>query len=357
MYTRTQTKTIYVGGVPVGGGHPVTVQSMTNTDTRNIAATISQIQALTDAGCEIVRVAIPDMAAAKALKDIKKAATIPVVADIHFDYRLALASIESGADKLRINPGNIGGEDRVRQVAEAANAAGIPIRVGVNGGSLEKDLFEKYGGVTPEALCESVLRHVRMLEHHSFYNMALAIKASDVPLTLAAHQLLCEQVNYPLHIGITEAGSIYRGTIKSAVGIGALLAMGVGDTIRVSLTGDPVEEVRAAKEILQTMGLRRFGPIIVSCPSCGRCEMDLAAMAQKVEAYCDTLDTPMTVAVMGCVVNGPGEAKEADFGIACGRGHGVIFQKGQIIEKVAEAQLAEALITKIAAFCPDTKMS
>ena len=353
MYTRTQTKTIYIGGVPVGGGHPITVQSMTNTDTRDVSATINQIQALVDAGCEIVRVAIPDMAAAKAFRDIKKAAPIPVVADIHFDYRLALAAIESGADKLRINPGNIaggsgaGGESRVRQVAEAAKKAGIPIRVGVNGGSLEKALLKKYGGVTPEALCESVINHVKMLEACSFYDIALAIKASDVPLTLAAHRLLCEQVNYPLHVGITEAGTPYRGTIKSAVGIGALLAMGIGDTVRVSLTGDPVEEVRVAKEILQTMGLRRFGTQLISCPTCGRCEVDLAAIAQKVEAFCDTLDAPITVAVMGCVVNGPGEAREADFGIAAGVGQGVVFQKGQIVKKVPDDQLADALIDLI----------
>lgn len=353
MYTRIQTKTIYVGGVPVGGGHPITIQSMTNTDTRDTVATINQIQALADAGCEIVRVAIPDMTAAEAFKVIKKAAPIPVVADVHFDYRLALAAIESGADKLRINPGNIGGEDRIRQVAEAAKAAGIPIRVGANGGSLEKALLEKYGGVTPEALCESVLRHVKMLEDNAFYDIALAIKASDVPLTLAAHRLLCKQLNYPLHVGITEAGTPYRGTIKSAAGIGALLAMGIGDTVRVSLTGDPVEEVRVAKEILQAMGLRRFGTQFVSCPTCGRCEVDLAAMAQRVEAFCDTIDAPITVAVMGCVVNGPGEAREADFGIAAGGrsangvGYGVVFQKGEIVEKVPADQLADALIDLI----------
>jgi len=353
MYTRTQTKTIYIGGIPVGGGHPITIQSMTNTDTRDTAVTIRQIQTLADAGCEIIRVAIPDMIAAKAFKNIKKAAPIPVVADIHFDYRLALAAIENGADKLRINPGNIGGEDRVRKVAEAAKAAGIPIRVGVNGGSLEKDLLKKYGGVTPEALCESVLNHVKMLESNAFYDIALAIKASNIPLTLAAHRLLCEKLNYPLHIGITEAGTPYRGTIKSAAGIGALLAMGIGDTIRVSLTGDPVEEIRVAKEILQAMGLRRFGPQFISCPTCGRCEVDLAAIAQKIESFCDTLDTPITVAVMGCVVNGPGEAREADFGLAAGgrssagHGHGAIFQKGQIVDKVPHDQLADALIQLI----------
>ena len=341
----------------MGGGHPVTVQSMTNTDTRNADATISQILALAEAGCEIVRVAVPDMEAAEAFRKIKKASPLPVVADIHFDYRLALASIKSGADKLRINPGNIGGEDRVKQVAEAAKAAGTPIRVGANGGSLEKEFIEKYGGVTPEALCESVLKHVTMLEACSFYDIALAIKCSNVPLTIAAHRLLCEKVNYPLHIGITEAGSISKGTIKSAAGIGALLAMGVGDTVRVSLTGDPVEEVRVAKEILQVFGLRQYGPQIISCPTCGRCEVDLVAIAEKVEKFCEGIKEPITVAVMGCVVNGPGEGREADFGIATGRKQGVIFQKGQIVEKLPEDQLAEALITKIAAFCPDTKIS
>ena len=368
MYTRTQTKTVYVGGVPVGGGHPVTVQSMTNTDTSDITATIDQIRALADAGCEIIRVAIPDMAAAWALLHIKKASPIPVVADVHFDYRLALAAIENGADGLRINPGNIaagkpcidsaesagniddiagadaGGNDRVRQIAEAANAAGIPIRVGVNGGSLEKEIYDKYGGITPEGLCESVIRHVKLLESYSFYNIALSVKASDIPLTLEAHRLLCKQSDYPLHIGITEAGTPYRGTIKSAAGIGALLAMGIGDTVRVSLTGNPVEEVRVAKEILQAFGLRRFGPQIISCPTCGRCQVDLVAITKKVEDFCNTLDKPITVAVMGCVVNGPGEAKEADFGIACGKGHGVIFKKGEIIEKAPEDQLADRLI-------------
>lgn len=369
MFTRTQTKTINVGGVPIGGGHPITIQSMTNTDTRDTAETIRQIHALADCGCEIVRVAVPDMEAAEALRHIKKASPIPVVADIHFDYRLALASIESGADKLRINPGNIGGEDRVRQVVQAAKAAGIPINIGVNGGSLEKNLLEKYGGVTPEALCESAIDHIKMLEAHSFYDIVLSIKASDILLTFEANRILCEKVNYPLHIGITEAGTVYRGTIKSAAGIGALLAMGIGDTVRVSLTGDPTEEVKVAKEILQAFGLRRFGTQIISCPTCGRCEVDLADIAQKVENFCDTLSVPITVAVMGCVVNGPGEAKNADFGIACGKagrsgasgrsgaGSGVIFQKGQIIEKVPADQLAEALITKIAAFCPDTKIS
>jgi len=344
MYTREQTKTIYVGGIPVGGGNPITIQSMTNTDTRDTEATIRQIHKLVKAGCEIIRVAVPDMVAAKAFAKIKKASPIPVVADIHFDYRLALASIDSGADKLRINPGNIGGEDRVRLVAEAAKAAKIPIRVGVNGGSLEKDILEKYGGITAEGLCESVLQHVAMLEANSFYDIALAIKTSNVPLTLAAHKLLCQKSNYPLHIGITEAGTPYRGTIKSAVGIGSLLAMGIGDTIRVSLTGDPVEEVKVAKEILQAFDLRRFGVQIISCPTCGRCEVDLETIAQKVERHCETLDKPITVAVMGCVVNGPGEAKEADFGLAAGKGSGVIFKKGEIVKKVAEEELADALI-------------
>jgi len=352
MYTREQTKVIYIGGVAVGGGNPIPIQSMTNTDTRNIEATVSQINRLTEAGCEIVRVAVPCMESAEAFKQIKKASAIPVVADVHFDYRLALAAIKSGADKLRINPGNIGGEDRVRQVAEAAKAAGIPIRVGANGGSLEKDLLNKYGGVTSKALCESVIRHVRMLEAESFYDIALAIKASDVPLSIAAHKLLSEQLDYPLHIGITEAGTVRRGTIKSAVGIGALLAMGIGDTVRVSLTGDPVEEITVAKEILQAMGLRRFGASVISCPTCGRCEVDLAAIAKRVEDYLDGCKLDISVAVMGCVVNGPGEAREADFGIAyCGHSPsnqpekmGVLFEKGRISGKVPEDQLADRLI-------------
>jgi len=334
-----------VGGVPVGGDNPITVESMTNTDTSNASETLKQINDLAAAGCEIIRVAVPDMAAAKSLKEIKKFATIPVVADIHFDYRLALASIESRADMIRINPGNIGGTERVRQVANAAKQAGIPIRIGVNGGSLEKEL----GDLTAEALCESTMRHVKMLEDESFYNIILAIKASNVPLTLEANQLLCQKSNYPLHIGITEAGTPYRGTIKSAAGIGALLAMGIGDTVRVSLTGDPVEEVRVAKEILQAMGLRRFGLELISCPTCGRCEADLIDMAQKVEEFCQQIDAKITVAVMGCVVNGPGEAKEADFGIACGRETGVIFEKGKIVEKLPNDRLLNALIARILA--------
>jgi len=347
MYTREQTKTIRIGNTPVGGGNPVTIESMTNTDTRNAAGTIRQIEALTEAGCEIVRVAVPDAAAAESFREIKKAAKIPVIADIHFDYRMALAAIEAGADMIRINPGNIAGENRVRQVADAAKAAGIPIRVGVNGGSLEKELFEKHGGLTAEALCESLAKHVAMLERCGFTDMLLTIKASDVPLTLAAHKILCEKYDYPLHIGITEAGTPYRGTIKSAVGIGALLAMGVGDTIRVSLTGDPVAEIRVCKEILQAMGLRRFGTNIVSCPTCGRCEVDLLEMAEKVEKFCDELGAEITVAVMGCVVNGPGEAREADFGIACGKGSGVVFRKGEIVERLPSEQLAEGLIAVI----------
>ena len=348
---RRETRTVYVGGIPVGGGHPITVQSMTNTDTRDVSATVGQISELVKAGCEIIRIAIPDMAAAKAFAEIRgevrKFSKIPLVADIHFDYRLALAAVESGADKLRINPGNIGGEERVRKVAEAAKSAGIPIRVGVNGGSVEKDLLEKYGGITPEGLCESVLRHIQMLEANNFSDIVLAIKTSDVPLTIAAHRLLSEQSDYPMHIGITEAGTPYRGTIKSAAGIGALLAMGIGDTVRVSLTGNPVEEVRVAKEILQAFGLRKFGAQVISCPTCGRCEVDLVAMTQEVEEYCEKITAPITVAVMGCVVNGPGESKEADFGIACGKGQGVIFQKGEIVEKVPESQLAKALIAKL----------
>lgn len=348
MTTRNQTKTVSVGGVPVGGGNPITIQSMTNTDTRNTAATIAQILQLEEAGCEIIRVAVLDMEAAAAIEAIKKAIHIPLVADVHFDYRLALASIQNGADKLRINPGNIGDAAKVRAVAAAAKTAGIPIRVGVNAGSLEKSLLQTYG-VTAEAVTESALRQIELLEDCGFYDMVIAVKASDVTLTLQAYRLLAEKTSYPLHVGITEAGTPYRGIIRSSVGVGAVLAMGLGDTVRVSLTGDPVEEVRCAKEILQSLKLRRFGVNFISCPTCGRTEIDLPKLAAKVEAFCDTLSQPITVAVMGCVVNGPGEAREADFGVAGGRGTGVIFRKGKVLRKVSEAELADALVAEILA--------
>ena len=357
MYTRNETKVINVGGVLIGGGNPIAVQSMANADSRNAAVVIEQVHRLAECGCEILRIAIPDNEAADVFRGIKKASPIPLIADIHFDYRLSVAAIKNGADMVRINPGNIGGADRVREVVSAAKSAGIPIRVGVNGGSLEKELYKKYGGITPQALCESVLNHINILEANSFYDIELSVKASDIPLTLETHKLICAQVNYPVHIGITEAGTVYSGTIKSAVGIGALLAMGVGDTVRVSLTADPSEEIKAAKEILKSFGLRQFGVNLISCPTCGRCDVDLFKMAHEVEDFCKTINTPMTVAVMGCEVNGPGEAAHADFGIACGKNSGVIFKKGKIVDKLPADQLASALITKIAAFCPETNIS
>lgn len=350
MTTRDKTRPVRAGDVWIGGGHPVTIQSMTNTDTRNIPATREQIKRLTEAGCEIVRVAVPDAEAADALREIKKAMTVPLVADIHFDYRLALTAIAHGVDKLRINPGNIGDASKVRQVAEAAKAAGIPIRIGVNGGSLEKDILQRDGGVTAHGLAESALRHIGMLENCGFYDIVISVKASEVPLLIEAHRLLAEQIEYPLHVGVTEAGMPSKGAIRSAVGIGAVLGMGLGDTIRVSLTGDPVEEVRCAKEILQAMKLRRFGVTVVSCPTCGRTEIDLISLAQQIESYCEDIETPLTVAVMGCVVNGPGEAREADVGIAGGRGVGILFRKGEIIKKLPESELAEALKNEIQQF-------
>lgn len=350
MRTRADTRTVTVGGVPIGGGHPVTVQSMTTTDTRDAAATIEQIKRLEDAGCEIVRVAVPDLIAAKALTQIKKAIRIPLIADIHFDYRLALAAVENGVDKLRLNPGNIGDENKVFQVAQAAKAAGVPMRIGVNSGSLEKDLLHKYGGVTAEGIVESALRHIGLLESCGFYDMIISVKASDVALMVKSYRLLAEKTDYPLHAGVTEAGTPYLGTIRSAVGLGAVLGMDLGDTVRVSLTGDPVEEVRVAKVILQSMKLRRFGVQVVSCPTCGRTEIDLISLAQKVEAYCENINLPLVVAVMGCAVNGPGEAREADFGIAGGRGTGVLFRKGEVIRKLPENELEDALIGEIRAY-------
>ena len=340
------TKKIFVGAVPVGGGAPVTVQSMTNTDTRDTAATVAQIDALTAAGCEIVRVAVPDSDAAAAIAQIKSGITIPLIADIHFDHSLALLAIQSGADKLRINPGNIGEGLRLQKVAEAAKAAEIPIRVGVNGGSLEKDIMARYG-LTGEGLAESALRNISMLEGYGFNNIVVSVKASNIPLMLEAHKILAARMPYPLHIGLTEAGTPYKGAIRSAAGIGALLAMGVGDTIRVSLSGDPTDEIRCAKEVLAAMGLRRFGPTVIACPTCGRTEIDLINLAAQVEERLETIEKPITVAVMGCVVNGPGEAREADVGIAGGRGVGVLFRKGEIVRKVAEDEMLEAVMDAV----------
>lgn len=344
---RKITRSVKVGNLLIGGGNNVVIQSMCNTDTRNVKETVAQIKRLEEAGCEMVRVAVPDMEAAKAIGEIKKEISIPLVADIHFDYRLALEAMEQGIDKVRINPGNIGSEEKIRAVVEKAKEKHIPIRIGVNSGSLEKDLLEKYGHVTPEALVESALKHVRILERYDFHDIVISIKASSVPFSIAAYSLLSQKVDYPLHVGITEAGTVWGGTVKSAVGIGSILAMGIGDTIRVSLTGDPVEEIKAAKEILKSLELRKFGVEFVSCPTCGRTQIDLVSIASQVEEKCRKINKNIKVAVMGCVVNGPGEAREADIGIAGGKGEGLIFKKGEIIKKVPENQLIDALIAEI----------
>jgi len=341
------TKEVQVGSVKIGGGNPVVIQSMCNTDTRDVASTVNQILELEEAGCELVRVAILDMEAADAIAEIKKQIHIPLVADIHFDYKLALRVMDLGIDKVRINPGNIGEESRIRQVVEKAKEKKIPIRIGVNSGSLEKDLVEKYGGVTPQGLVESALRHVQILEKYGFHDIVVSIEASDVVFSLEAYQLLSQAIDYPIHVGITEAGTVYGGTIKSAVGIGAILAAGIGDTIRVSLTGNPVEEIRAAKEILKSLGLRKFGIELISCPTCGRTQIDLISIANEVEKLCQGIDKNIKVAVMGCVVNGPGEAREADVGIAGGKGEGLLFKKGVIIQKLKEDELVSALMEEI----------
>jgi len=346
MVKRNETRVVHIGGVPVGGGHPIVIQSMTNTDTRDVAATVAQVHTLAAAGCEIVRVAVPDLEAAAAVKQIKKEISLPLVADIHFDYRLALESIKNGADKLRINPGNIGDGLRLQKVAEAAKAAEIPIRVGVNGGSLEKDIMARYG-LTPEGLAESALRNISMLEGYGFNNIVVSVKASNIPLMLEAHKILAARTPYPLHIGLTEAGTPYKGAIRSAAGIGALLAMGVGDTLRVSLSGDPADEIRCAKEILAAMGLRRFGPTVIACPTCGRTDIDVVGLAAQIEEKLEAIEKPITVAVMGCVVNGPGEAREADVGVAGGRGVGVLFRKGEVVRKVAEDEILEAMLEAV----------
>lgn len=341
------TKQIMVGGVSIGGGAPVTIQSMTNTRTDDVEATLHQIRTLAAAGCEIIRVAVPDMAAAKAVGKIKEGSPIPVVVDIHFDYKLALEAIAAGADKVRINPGNIGGADHVKAVAQACARRGVPIRIGVNGGSLEKPLLAKYGGVCPEAMVESAFGHIQLLNQFDFDDICVSLKSSSVPMTMKAYQLMSQASNYPLHIGVTEAGTVRMGTLKSAVGIGGLLALGIGDTMRVSLSADPVEEVYAAKEILKAAGVRREGAELVSCPTCGRTRIDLIALANEVEERLKTVDKPITVAVMGCVVNGPGEASAADCGIAGGVGEGLLFKKGQIVKKVPQEQLVEELFALI----------
>lgn len=347
MVERRNTRQVMVGLVPIGDSAPVVVQSMTNTDTRDVDATVGQIARLVEAGCEVVRVAVPDRDAVQALHEIKQQIKIPLVADIHFNYKLALGAIESGADKLRINPGNIGATERVEAVVRSAKEHGIPIRIGVNAGSIEKRLLQKYGGPTSEALVESALAHVAILERLHFEDIVLSLKASDVPLTLAAYRMISQRVNYPLHIGITEAGTLRSGTIRSAVGIGVLLASGIGDTIRVSLAGNPVEEIPVAYEILKALHLRERGPTIIACPTCGRTEIDLVSIANEVERRTAHLRTPLKIAVMGCVVNGPGEAREADIGIAGGKGVGLIFRHGKTVRKVRENEIVDALMEEI----------
>ena len=340
---RENTREVKIGNVVIGGKNPITIQSMTNTKTEDVEATVEQILKLEDAGCEIIRCAVPTMEAAKALKEIKERIHIPLVADIHFDYRLAIAAIENGADKIRINPGNIGGEDRLRAVVEKAKEYNVPIRVGVNSGSLEKELVEKYNGVTAEGIVESALDKVHMIEKMGYENIVVSIKSSDVLMCVKAHEMIAEVCPYPLHVGITEAGTLYRGNIKSSVGLGIILYEGMGNTIRVSLTGDPVEEVKTAKLVLKTLGFRKGGIEVVSCPTCGRTKIDLIGLANKVETMVADFDLDIKVAVMGCVVNGPGEAKEADIGIAGGIGEGLLIKKGEIVKKVKEDELLETL--------------
>jgi len=340
---RNKTKEVRIGNVVIGGEHPIAIQSMTNTRTEDVEATVAQILRLEAAGCEIVRCTVPTQEAADALKEIKKQIHIPFVADIHFDYKMAIAAIENGADKIRINPGNIGSEERVRAVVDKAKEYNVPIRIGVNSGSLEKDLLEKYGGVTAEGIVESALDKVHMIERMGYENLVVSIKSSDVMMCVKAHELLAPQCPYPLHVGITESGTLYSGNIKSSVGLGIILNAGIGNTIRVSLTGDPVEEIRSAKLILKTLGLRKGGVEVVSCPTCGRTKIDLIGLANQVELMVQEFPLDIKVAVMGCVVNGPGEAREADIGIAGGIGEGLLIKKGEIIRKVREADLLETL--------------
>ena len=341
------TKQIQVGTVPVGGGAPVAIQSMCNTRTDDVEATVQQILRLEAAGCEIIRVAVPDWPSARAIGAIRERIHIPLVVDIHFDYKLALECIAAGADKVRINPGNIGGTERVKAVADACRQKGIPIRIGVNGGSLEKPLLEKYGKVCPEALVESAFGHIRLLNQFDFDDICVSLKSSSVPVTMAAYRLMGERSQYPLHLGVTEAGTRTMGTIKSAIGIGGLLCQGVGDTIRVSLTADPVEEVAAAKRILQAAGIRKSGPDLISCPTCGRTKYDMIPIAREVERRLQGCTKPITVAVMGCAVNGPGEARSADVGIAGGDGEGLLFRKGEVLYKVPQDKLVDALMAEI----------
>ena len=340
---RETTKKVNIGGKVIGGGEPIAIQSMTNTRTEDIKSTVDQILRLEKAGCEIIRCTVPTLEAAEAVKEIKKQIHIPLVADIHFDYRMAIAAMENGADKIRINPGNIGGEEKIKAVVDVAKERNIPIRVGVNSGSLEKPLIEKYGGVTAEGIVESALDKVRIIEDLGYDNLVISIKSSDVMMCVKAHELLAKQTLYPLHVGITEAGTVMSGSIKSSIGLGLILSRGIGDTVRVSLTGDPEEEIKAAKLILRTLGLRKGGIEVVSCPTCGRTQIDLIGLAGKVEKLVEDYPLDIKVAVMGCVVNGPGEAREADIGIAGGIGEGLLIKKGEVIKKMPEDQLLDAL--------------
>jgi len=347
MKKRRKTKKVWVGKVAIGGGAPVSVQSMTKTDTRNVSDTIKQIKRLQNAGCDIIRVAVPDMKAASVLSKIKWRMEIPLVADIHFDYRLALKAIDSGVDKLRINPGNIGAEWKVKEIVKAAKDQKIPIRVGVNAGSLPRDLLAKYKKASPPALMEAALRQIRILEDLNFDDIVVSLKSFDVPTTVEAYQIISKKTNSPLHLGITEAGLPQAGSVRSALGIGILLASGIGDTIRVSLTGDPTEEVKVGYEILKSLNLREHGPTIISCPTCGRCEIDIISMTKKVERKVKNIRLPLKIAVMGCVVNGPGEARDADLGIAGGKGYGLLFRKGKVMGKVKEKDLVGALLDMV----------
>lgn len=344
MYTRNDTYKINIGGVTIGGGEKIAVQSMTNTKTDDVKSTVEQIKRLENAGCDIVRVAVPDMQAAQAVKEIKKCINIPLVTDIHFDYRLAIECMKNGADKVRINPGNIGDSEKVKAVVDMAKKCSVPIRIGVNGGSLEKNILQKYKKPCPRAIVESAMQHIKILENCDFYNIAVSLKTSSVNDTIESYRLFAEKSSYPLHLGVTEAGSAFTGTVKSSVGIGALLAMGIGDTLRVSLTAHPEEEIKVGKQILKSLELTEKGVEIISCPTCGRCNVDLQTVAARVEKAFDGYSGNITVAVMGCAVNGPGEAREADIGVACGKGEGLIFKKGEILKKVKEDKIPEALL-------------
>ncbi|WP_341472774.1 flavodoxin-dependent (E)-4-hydroxy-3-methylbut-2-enyl-diphosphate synthase [Anaerophilus nitritogenes] len=344
---RKKTKKVICGGIEIGGDAPISIQSMTNTDTRDTKSTIDQIKRLEEAGCEIIRVAILDLEAADAIAHIKKKINIPIVADIHFDYRLAIECIKNGVDKLRINPGNIGDIERVKKVTQAAKERNIPIRIGVNAGSIDKKIVEKYGKVTPKTMVESALEHIHILEKLNFYDTVVSLKASDLKLTLEAYRLMSQRIDYPLHIGVTESGTIKSGTIKSAIGVGALLLDGIGDTLRISLTGDPTEEIKVGKEILKTIGSRDFGVKIISCPTCGRCQIDLISLANKIEKRLENINKNITVAIMGCAVNGPGEAKDADIGIAGGKSSALLFKKGEIIKKIEESEIEKVFMEEI----------